>query len=77
MNPIPHPPTPGTVARLAIGCVCKHTGQEGDYLYDGEHPSTSRCSPVWPNLREAFPAIRALNWQDTSGGVCSRYTFNP
>lgn len=70
---IPHPlPLPrGLTARVAIQCDCPDTGHTGSFLFSGEsHRSAgSRVSPVYDDLSELFPAVRA-DWQEVVPGNC-------
>lgn len=70
---IPHTPLRGTIARLAIQCDCPDTGATGSFLYTGEshRQRLSRVTPVYDDLAELFPAIRA-EWERISDGVYIR-----
>lgn len=69
---IPHhlPLARGLISRLAIQCVCPDTGHKGSFLFTGESPKTklSRVSPVYDDLTELFPAVRAAGWASVGGG---------
>lgn len=71
---IPHyPPIPrGLIARVAIQCVCPDTGETGSFLFSGEshRASCSRVSPVYDDLAELFPAVRA-EWREVVEGNCA------
>ncbi len=70
---IPHSlPLPrGLIARVAIQCTCPDTGATGSFLFSGEshRNKLSRVSPVYDDLAELFPAVRA-EWQEVTDGNC-------
>lgn len=70
---IPHSlPLPrGLIARVAIQCPCPDTGHIGSFLFSGESHAAagSRVSPVYDDLAELFPAIRA-EWDEVTPGNC-------
>ena len=71
---IPHPlPLPrGLIARVAIQCDCPDTGHTGSFLFTGatHRASGSRVSPVYDDLAELFPAVRA-EWREVTPGNCA------
>lgn len=73
----------GTIARVAIQCECPDTGLTGSFLFTGESHKTkgSRVSPIYDDLAELFPAVKA-HWQEVVEGNCgpgftARETINP
>ena len=70
-NSVPHftPIFKGTIARLAIQCICPDTGVEGSFLFTGEshHQKLSRVTPVYDDLAELFPAVKA-DWEEARCG---------
>lgn len=70
---IPHSlPIPrGLFARVAVQCTCPDTGATGSFLFTGEshRTSCSRVTPVYADLAEMFPAIRA-DWEQVAPGDC-------
>ncbi len=74
---IPHGPIfKGTIARLAIQCDCPDTGETGSFLFTGEshRAKGSRVTPVYDDLSELFPAVRA-EWEEvTSGNAGDAFT---
>ncbi|HSS99163.1 MAG TPA: hypothetical protein VLK33_19145 [Terriglobales bacterium] len=65
----------GTIARVAIQCDCPDTGLTGSFLFTGESHKTkgSRVTPVYDDLAELFPAVKA-DWSEVSPGN-SAYGF--
>jgi len=70
MKTLPHIPINGLVARLAIQCTCPDTGATGSFLFAGESPKSrhSRVTPIYPDLAELFPAVKASGWQEVKDG---------
>lgn len=67
---LPHIPINGLVAKLAIQCNCPDTGAIGSFLFAGEsHKSKhSRVTPVYSDLAELFPAVKAAGWTEVKDG---------
>lgn len=71
---IPHPsPVRGTIARVAVQCVCPDTGLTGSFLFTGEthrNPG-SRVTPVYPDCASLFIASRA-EWESIGDAYAKR-----
>ena len=70
--PHPIPLARGLIARVAIQCICPDTGAEGSFLFSGpsHRASGSRVTPVYDDLADLFPAVRA-DWQEVTEGNCA------
>ena len=60
MMPHPLPIFKGTIARVAIQCVCPDTSAVGDFLFTGESPQIkgSRVTEVFVDLEPLFRSIK-------------------
>ena len=72
---IPHIPVSGTIAKLAIQCVCPDTGKTGCFLFTGESHRTkhSRVTPIYSDLLAMFIDLKTdgSEWKETINGNCA------
>ena len=59
----------GTIARLAIQCICPDTGEKGSFLFTGESHFNkgSRVTPVYEDLQELFSSVKP-DWREIQDG---------
>lgn len=70
---LPKIPVSGTVARVAIQCVCPDTGEQGSFLFTGPSHRTrfTRVSPLFDDLYELFKSVGPLGWHEVKPGNCA------